>query len=334
MKDSTMINSLSAPKRTALLLAMAAILVPLFALPAHAQSLPDATIALYPPEAGELAFADLHTLRQSPHYKILHDSYVPARLRQLESQALSMGIDFESQAQQLSWAYVAGQNGAIELISISEGSFAPTTVTEHAQAMKLPIAEVAGKTIIGMGQNEGGQTFAIAFPDSSKLVFGTRNQVEAILTRAATGTAGFSQNQVLYPLIPEANGRNSIWSVMDQRFAAIEIRAIAPDAAGRPETQTLLNSLRAAIARATLGNDLTSTASFLCADPSQAALLAAVAQAGFALYATAEANQNPDMAAALHAAVVQQSGDRVELNLSLTQSQIGMLLAHNVTPGR
>jgi len=333
MKESKMTKRFPAFSRVAILLAMYAILVPLLALPANAQTLPDSTIGLYPPEAGELAYADLHTLRQSPHYKILHDSYVPARLRQLETQALSLGIDFEAQAQQLSWAYVAGQSG-IELISVAEGSFAPSTVAERAQAMKLSVTEVSGRAVIGMGQNEAGQPFAIAFPDSSKLVFGTRSQVETMLARAASGAPGFLQNTTLSPLLPEANGRNSIWAVMDQRFAAIEIRTIAPDAAGRPEAQTLLNNLRAAIARATLGNDLSSTASFLCTDASQAALLAAVAQAGFALYATAEVNQNPDMASALHAAVVQQSGDRVELNLSLTQSQIGLLLAHSVTPPR
>ena len=327
-----MITRFPASPRPRLLLVLAAILMPFFASPAPAQTLPDATIALYPPEAGELAYADLHTLRQSPHYKILHDSYVPARLRQLETQALSMGIDFEAQAQQLSWAYLTTQNG-IELISVAEGTFAPSTVSERAQAMKLPMAEVAGKTIIAMGQNEAGQAFAIAFPESSKLVFGTRTQVEAMLNRAASGAPGFLQNQTLSPLLPEANGRNSIWSVMDQRFAAIELKAIAPDAAGRPEAQQLLNNLRAAVARASLGNDLSSTASFLCGDANQAALLAAVTQAGFALYATAEANQNPDMASALRAAVVQQSGDRVELNLSLTQSQIGLLLAHS-TPVR
>jgi hypothetical protein len=320
--------------RCAGLLFISAILGPFVAPSARAQSLPDSTLALYPPEAGELAFADLHTLRQSPHYRIIHDSYFPPRLRQLESQALSMGIDYEAQAQQVSWAYLVTPSGGIELISISEGNFAPSTVMDRARALKLTSSEFAGKTVIAMGQNEAGQAFALAFPESSKLVFGTRDQVEALLTRASTGSPGFLQNQTLSPLLLEANGRGSVWSVMDQRFAALEIRTIAPDAAGRPEAQTLLNNLRAAVARATLGNDLSSTASFLCNDASQAALLAAVAQAGFALYATAESNQNPDMAAALHAAVVQQQGERVELTLNLTQSQVGTLLAHSLPAGR
>ena len=311
-----------------------AIFVPLFAVTARAQSLPDATLALFPAQAGELAFADLHTLRQSPHYRIIHDSYFPARLRQLESQGISLGIDFEAQAQQLSWAYLVSPSGGIEMISVAEGNFVPSTVVERARALRLPVTEVTGKPVIAMGQNESGQAFALAFPDSSKMVFGTRDQVEALLNRAYAGAPGFLQNQTLAPLLAEANGRGSIWSVMDQRFAALEIRNIAPDAANRPEAQTLLNNLRAAVARATLGNDLTSAASFLCNDASQAALLAAVAQAGFALYSTAESNQNPDMAAALHAAVVQQSGERVELSLSLTQSQISTLLAHSLPAGR
>ena len=329
-----MTNRLSNFFRCVSLLFGVAILMPLLSAPVRAQSLPDTTLALYPPEAGELAFADLHTLRQSPHYRIIHDAYFPPRLRQLESQGMSLGVDFESQAQQLSWAYLVSPSGGIELISVAEGSFSPSTVVDRARALRLPITEVTGKPVINMGQNESGQAFALSFPDSSKLVFGTRDQVEAMLNRAQSGSPGFLQNQTLAPLLTEANGRSSIWSVMDQRFAALEIRNIAPDAANRPEAQTLLNNLRAAVARATLGNDLTSAASFLCNDASQAALLAAVAQAGFALYSTAEANQNPDMAAALHAAVVQQSGDRVDLSLSLTQSQISTLLAHSLPPRR
>ena len=320
--------------RCAGLLFVGAIFGPFVSPVARAQSLSDSTLALFPPEAGELAFADLHTLRQSPHYRVIHDSYFPPQVRQLEAEALAMGIDYEAQAQQLSWANLATPSGGLELISVTEGNFEPSTVAEHARALKLSSSEVAGKTVFGMGQNSEGQAFALAFADSSKLVFGARDQVEALLTRASTGAPGFLQNQTLSPLIAEVNGRGSIWAVMDQRFAALEIRGIAPDATNRPEAQALFNNLHAAVARATLGNDLSSSASFLCSDASQAALLAAVAQAGFALYSTAEANQNPDMAAALHAAVVQQQGDRVELSLSLTQSQIAMLLAHSLPARR
>ena len=225
--------------RFAGILILAAILVPFLPQAARAQSLPDSTIALYPAEAGELAYADLHTLRQSPHYRILHDSYLPVSLRQLETQALSMGIDFEAQAQQLSWAYLISPSGGIELISVAEGSFAPSTFTDRAKALKLQVDEVAGHPVVGMGKNEAGQGFAIAFPDSSKLVFGTRDQVDALLNRASTGAPGFLQNTTLSPLLLEANGRASIWSVMDQRFAALEIRGIAPDAAARPESRDL-----------------------------------------------------------------------------------------------
>ena len=311
-----------------------AILLPFGAAPLHAQSLSNTVIGLYPPEAGELAFADLRTLRQSPHYKILHDSYLPARVRDLERQALTLGIDFEAQAQQLSWAYLISPSGGIELLSIAEGDFAPASVLDRARNMKLAASEVAGQTVLAMGQNDAGQAFALAFADPGKMVYGARDQVEALLTRAAQGAPGFLQNPTLAPLLTEANGRNTIWSVMDQRFAALEIRSIAPDVMGRPEAQTLLNNVRAAIARATLTTDLTSNATFLCTDASQAALLAAVAQAGFALYATQEANVNPDMASTLRAAVVQQSGERVDLKLDLNQSQVGTLLARSLPAAR
>jgi hypothetical protein len=311
-----------------------AIVMPLAAPSLRAQTLSNPVIALYPAETGELAFADLRALRQSPHYKILHDSYLPSRVRDLERQALSLGIDFEAQAQQLSWAYLASPSGGIELLSIAEGNFSPSTVFDRARGLKIASSEVAGQTVLAMGQNDAGQAFALAFPDPGKMVYGARDQVEALLNRAAQGAPGFLQNQTLAPLLTEANGRNAIWSVMDQRFAVLEIRGVAPDITGRPEAQTILNNLRAAVARATLTSDLTSNATFLCSDPSQAALLAAVAQAGFALYATQEANVNPDMAATLRAAVVSQSGERVDLKLDLTQSQVGTLLAKSLPAAR
>ena len=311
-----------------------AILMPLAAPPLAAQTLSDTVIGLFPAEAGELAFADLHTLRQSPHYKVLHDSYLPARVRDLEREALSLGIDFEAQAQQLSWAYLVSPSGSVEMLSIAEGNFSPSNVFDRARALKLPMNEVAGQTVLGMGQNDAGQAFALAFPDPGKMAYGARDQVEALLTRVSQGAPGFLQNQTLAPLLTEANGHSSIWSVMDQRFAALEIKGVAPDIAGRPEAQTLLGNLRAAVARATLTSDLTSQATFLCSEPSQAALLAAVAQAGFALYATQEVNVNPDMASTLRAAVVQQSGDRVDLKLDLTQSQVGTLLARSLPASR
>ena len=316
------------------LMVASAILLPLGARPVQAQSLSDGVIALYPPEAGELAFADLRSLRQSPHYKILHDSYLQARVRDMERQALSLGIDFEAQAEQLSWAYLATPSGGIELLSIAEGNFSPSTVFDRARSLRMSVSEVAGQHVLGMGQNDAGQAFALAFPDAGKMVYGARDQVEALLTRAAQGTPGFLQNPTLAPLLTEANGRGAIWSVMDARFAALEIRNVAPDTMSRPEAQSLLNGLKAAVLRATLTGDLTSNASFLCTDASQAALLAALAQAGFALYATQESTSNPDMAAALHAAAVSQSADRVELKLDLTQSQIGTLLARSLPAAR
>jgi hypothetical protein len=294
-----------------------------------AQSVPDTTLALFPAEAGELAYADLRALRQSPHYRVLHDSYLPERLRQLEKEALSLGVDFEAQSQQMSWAYVstAGAN-SVDLISVTEGNFAPTLVAERAQALKLPVSQASGQTVIGLGRNDVGQDFAMTFPSPGKLVFGTRVQVEALLARAASGSPGFLANQTLAPLVTETNGRNPVWSVMDQRLAVLEIRNAAPAVAARPEAQPLLNNIRAGVVRATLTSDLSASASFLCTDASQAQLLAAVAQAGFSLTSVEQANQNADLSAALHSAVVEQQGDRVDIKLNLTQPQLVTLLAH------
>src|ERR1700694_755413 len=72
---------------------------------AVAQSLSSTTLALYPADTGELAFADLRALRQSPHYARLRNELLPPRLRELESFAQALGMDLEIQSQQMSWAF-------------------------------------------------------------------------------------------------------------------------------------------------------------------------------------------------------------------------------------
>src|SRR5712692_7978503 len=128
-------------------------LVPALVPPASAQSLSPTTIGLYPPQAGELAFADLRTLRQSPHYAQLRTELLPERLRQLEAFAQALGIDLETQAQQMSWVLVApSPGGSEELLSIIEGTFAPATALERAKASKIAVADVSGVMLIGSGK--------------------------------------------------------------------------------------------------------------------------------------------------------------------------------------
>jgi hypothetical protein len=312
--------------------AMLAVLAfsPAFAHPAGAQSLSATTLGLYPPQAGELAYADLRALRQSPHYAQLRAELLPERLRQLEGFAQALGIDLETQAQQMSWVFVVpAEGGAGELLSIMEGAFSPATVLERARASKIAVTQVSGAPVISAGKNDSGLEFAFTLPDPATLVFGSRASVEALLARRSEGRGGLSANSVLSPLIAEKNGGSPVWAVLDQKFAELAIRQAAPSLAAQPQAQTLLAAINSATVDLTLTRDFSGHATLQCRGAQEAQLLAAVVQAGVSLSAARVSEQSPDLAAALRTASVELQGNRVEAKLNLPESQVAALLQKN-----
>jgi hypothetical protein len=298
--------------------------------PAAAQSLSSTTLGLYPAEAGEVAFADLRVLRQSPHYAQLRAELLPERLRQLEGFAQALGIDLETQAQQMSWVFVTpGQSGTPELIAVMEGAFAPATVLERAQTSKIAVAQVSGQAVIGAGKNNSGVEFVFTLPDSATLVFGSRPAVEALLARRAEGRGGLSGNAVLSPLISEKNGHSPVWVVLDQKFAGLAMREMAPSLATQPQAQTLFAAVNSATVDLALARDFAGHASLNCRSAQEAQLLAAIVQAGVSLSAAKVSEQSPDLAAALRTANVELQGNSVVAKLSLPESQVAALLQKN-----
>src|SRR5258705_12665158 len=66
----------------------------------------------------------------------------------------------------------------------------------------------------------------------------------------------------------------------------------------------------------------------ICASPEDANTMAQLLQAGL-LYKRYQSKDNPDMADMLDKARVAPAGDRVILNLALTNQQMGSLVKHN-----
>jgi hypothetical protein len=298
--------------------------------PAAAQALSSTTLGLYPPDAGEVAFADLRALRQSPHYAQIRAELLPERLRQLESFAQALGIDLETQAQQMSWVFVIpAQGGPEELLSVVEGAFSPVTVLERAKASKLVVAQASGVAEISAGKNDRGQEFLIALADAATLVFGPRPAVEALLARRAEGRGGIAGDSVLSPWIEEKNGHSPVWVVLDQKFTALALRQMAPTLAAQPEAQTLLAAVNSSTLELTLTRDFSGHASLHCRGAQEAQLLAAIVQGGIALAASRSSESSPELAAALRAATVELQGNNVDARLNVPEAQVATLLQKN-----
>src|SRR4030081_1096497 len=74
---------------------------------AAAGSLGSDTIALFPREVGEFAYADLKKARALPWFPQLQEQMLPDRFRQFEKFLAAAGVDPNTQVEELAWGLVA-----------------------------------------------------------------------------------------------------------------------------------------------------------------------------------------------------------------------------------
>src|SRR5215831_1834801 len=73
----------------------------------NAQHLGNDTIALFPKNIGEFAYANLKQARSQKWYPQLQEQMLPERFRQFERFLASAGVDPNSQVEEVAWGLIA-----------------------------------------------------------------------------------------------------------------------------------------------------------------------------------------------------------------------------------
>ncbi len=325
-------------KRTRKLLAAASLIIAALAAlapMATAQSIPAQVVALYPQRAGEVVFADLRALRASKHYAQLKTQVLPERFRQLEQWARFLGIDFDSQIQQISWAFVSGEGAdfktgaGVDLVGVAEGTFAPAQVEQQARRQRLGVTRSGDAAIISLGKNSAGQDFVFAFVDGSAAIFGARPVVEEMVTRRAQGGANLSANPVMRDLIAQLNGKAPMWVALDKQFSALALRQMLPEASQVPGFDDVAGRVASASIRFELKDGLRSSAAIRCRDASDALLFSTATQAAVAYQALRIGDTNPELSRVLNNVRLNRQDDRLDIDLTMAEPDFVALLQKN-----
>src|SRR5258708_32227788 len=116
-----------------------------------AQSLGADTIALFPKNIGEFAYANLKQARSQKWFPQLQEQMLPERFRQFEKFLASAGVDPNSQVEELAWGLIAegvtakteGTGSTAvptgeEIVGVALGSYNPESTEAYFKAQKLP----------------------------------------------------------------------------------------------------------------------------------------------------------------------------------------------------
>lgn len=300
------------------------------AIPAGAQALSNQVLGLYPQRTGELIFVDLQALRASRHYPQLKAQVLPAQFRGLEQWITALGMDFERQVRQVSWAFIpAAQGTAIELAGVAEGTFTPQDVEAHARRMKLAVSRPGGVLLVSLGRGEQGDEFVFAFLDASTAVFGWRSVTEEVLARRTQGGQSALNNPAIQGVVQQLNGSAPMWVALDKRFTELALKQLLPGASQVPGFDNVAAGMQGAWLRFELRDGLKGFASLRCKDSSDALLFSTAAQAGIAYQAMSLNSQNPDLSRALQQMRVDRQNEQLNIEWNVAEPELVALLQKN-----
>jgi len=322
----------------------------------RASTLSSDVIGMFPQNIGEFAYADLKQARSLSWFPQLKQQMLPARFKQFEQFLTAAGIDPNSQVEEIAWATVgaapapAAQNapanganaangapqqqtapspGSDQVLGVALGSFRPESAQAYFNAQKLPVVKVRNFALYAFGGGSGPADLFFFFIDSNTAAFGQRQQLERLIAVRAGEEQGLLTDSKMFPLINEANGSCVVWAVMNGAYAQLAMQQLAPEAAQFPQAQQLVSRLKALSLQIIAGSGVQARFQSVCATPDDANTFAALLQAGLLYKRYQLGNSNPDLAALLDSTRITPAGDRLNLQLTLTDEQMLSLIRRN-----
>lgn len=319
----------------------ALVVLTLTAKPANAGGIGADTIGLFPKEVGEFAYADLKKARTMKWYPALQEQMLPERFRQFEKFLASAGVDPNSQVDELAWGLVPETMAKKEgggttdipssemIVGIALGSYNPESTEAYFKQQKLATTNVRGFTLYAFGSGSGPDDLFFFFIDSSKAAFGHRQLLEKMIEIRSGGQDGLLRNEKMFNLVNEANGSGMIWAVLDPGYTRLALGQLAPEVQQFPEAAKLIQNMQSMIISATASSGIEGKFQVVCGSSQDANTLSQLMQAGL-LYKKYQATKdNPELGQLLDQASVSPSGDRVLIDMNVSDDQMTSLIKKN-----
>jgi len=308
----------------------------------YAQRVGPDTIALFPKNVGEFAYANLKQARSQKWFPQLQQQLLPERFRQFEKFLTSAGVDPNTQVEELAWGLVAeGVNEKTsgvgsdsvptgeEVAGIAMGNYNPNSTEAFFKAQKLPTFNSHGFTMYAFGSGSGANDLFFLFLDSNTAAFGHRSVLEKMLDIRYGGAEGLLRNDKMYSLINEANGSGVVWAVLNQGYTKLAMTQLAPEVQQFPEAAKLVGRMQAMLITATAGSGMDGKFQAVCGSTEDANTLSQLMTAGLMYKKYQTAKENPDLGQLLDQTSVTPSGDRVVIRMSVSDDQMTDLIKKN-----
>lgn len=307
--------------------ALLAAVLAVFPSRSTADSLSETILAMFPKDVGEFAYADMKSARQYPWFAQVRDQLLPARFREFEKFLNTAGIDPNTQVDQLAWGGIdVEKGGGEEIVGVALGSFNPASAEQRFKQQKLPFIDVNGNHLYAFGSGTAPGDILFTFIDANTAAFGHKAALEKMLAVRAGQAESLTDNNTIYPLIEDTNGNGIIWAVLNQRYTRLGVTQLLPQANQFPQMEQIMGRLQAMTISVDADNGVDAKFQAVCSSSQDANLLSAALQAGIMYRRYQEGQQNQALSSALDQVRVSPAGDRLNVDIPLSQDQIASLI--------
>lgn len=302
----------------------------------RAETLSVSVVAMFPKNTAEFAYADLKEARKFPWYAQFKSQALPARFSDLEHFLASVGVDDNLQIDELAWSLgssdaSSGPNDksvpdSDQVLGIALGNFDAEHAKSYMKAHKVRSYDYRGYTLYPCASCD---ELSVVFIDSSTVAFGHPQLLEKLLDVRAGADDSLLQNEEVFPLISQVNGRGMFWGVLNQGGTRQAIRQIVPEATQFAQAGKLLNKLNGMVRSIEGSSDLEAHFQLVSSSPDDAATIAQLLQAGVLLKQFEARNSDPELSALLGSIRVAPNGEGLEASFSVSSDQVVSLIKRN-----
>jgi hypothetical protein len=292
-----------------------------------AGSLSTGVIGMFPRQVGEFAYADLKAARQYSWFPQLREQLMPPRLRQFEQFLSSAGVDPNTHVEELAWGELPlSRSIGEDAVGVALGSFDQSSIEDRFKQQRFPVVDYRGYRLYANGAGSGLSDILFMFLDSNTAAFGPRPTLEKLVdVRMGTGESLLT-NDTLFPLINEANGSGVFWAVLDKSSTHLAMQQLIPQVSQIRQAAAIINRMHAMMIIVNAGSGMDARFQAVCDSVDDANLLGVALQAGVMYRRYQEAQTLPDFAQVLGNVRVTPRGDRLDVEVPVSEDQLGAII--------
>ena len=243
-------------------------------IPALASSLGTSTRNVIPYDVQQLICVDYRTLKGSSTALALKDRVLPDNLKQFEVALRGVGINPDTEVEQLTFASFRTTKQGLRIIGIASGQFQRKTVLKKIVVKKIKPVKYRSAFLYPMAAG-----MQMTFLDDWTLLFGDPAAVKSALDARDGESESLNANSELTDMISGVDD-SPVWSILDAQGTQNMMRSTLGDAAKLADYDTLKQRLTGSRYQMGFTSGVTFDLDVITSDSTTASGLAALVKAG------------------------------------------------------